>query len=421
MNKQTRTALLDWNLWGTYAPVLKERDSLEQRLDHMLQNNKLVVLTGVRRCGKSSLVIAYLNRMFRSQNLKPDQTLILNFEDPRLSAVTAEQLLEIIEDTKVEFSINPKIILFDEIQEIKDWPKAVRTLYDTKPYQIIVTGSNSQLLSSEYSSALSGRYVVLPVYPLSFQEILAFRGIDFTQNDLYKNGTEIRKCLKEYLEFGGFPEIVISPNKKEKLLVYFDTIIIKDNAERLGSRNTAMLREMAKYLLTNISNPTSYNNLAKIFEIGVDTAKRYCEAFEESYLIFGVPKFDYSVKKQIVNPKKIYAIDPGLRNMVGFVFSEDSGRLMENIVYLELKRRGKDVFYWKNKKELDFVAQEGKSQQLINVAYEVNDRELDSLEEAMQVFNAEKTYLITYNTEDTITKSGKTIEVVPIYRWLLER
>lgn len=420
MNKQIRTALLDWNLWGTYKLDLKERDNLEQRLEQMLQNNKLVVLTGVRRCGKSSLVTAYLNRMFRSKNLTPDQTLILNFEDPRLCNVTAEQLLEIVEDTKVEFAINPKIILFDEIQEIKDWPKAIRTLCDTKPYQIIVTGSNSHLLSTEYSSALSGRYVVLPVYPLSFQEILSFRDIGFTQKLCKNGGTEIRKCLKEYIEFGGFPEIVLSLNKKEKLLTYFDTIIVKDNAERLGSRNVSLLREMAKYLLTNISNPTSYNNLAKIFEIGVDTAKRYCEAFEESYLIFGVPKFDYSVKKQILNPRKIYAIDNGLRNMIGFVFSEDSGRLMENIIYLELKRRGKDIFYWKNKKELDFVVREGKNQQLINVAYEVNDRELDSLEEAMQVFNTEKSYLITYNTEDTIKKSDKTIEVVPIYRWLLE-
>ncbi|MEA1936532.1 MAG: ATP-binding protein, partial [Patescibacteria group bacterium] len=313
------------------------------------------------------------------------------------------KLLIKIFDAYLEF-YNPKgkIYLFlDEVQLVKNWEKFVVSLYDRKAnIKIFVTGSSSKLLQSEISTLLSGRYISKTVYPLSFREFLDFKKIEY--KPLLKT-PKLYNQLREYLEFGGFPKIVLEKNKHNKRILlaeYFNSIVERDIILRHQIKNIKDVREIISFVFANVSKQTSTYKLEKNFDISSQNIRRYFEYFDEAFLLQFVSFFSYSVKKQIYNPQKIFAIDTGLRNAVSFKFSEDIGKLLENTVFMEFLRKKEQPYYWENGTEIDFLTRKGyQVSELFNVCYSLEDkqtlnREIKSLEKGMAEFKKSKAVLI---------------------------
>jgi predicted AAA+ superfamily ATPase len=235
--------------------------------------------------------------------------------------------------------------------------------------------------------------------------------------------------MQEYLKWGGFPKPTLlkkEKDKKEELYGYFRDIMMKDVAMRYKVEYIEKLEELAKYYLSNIASLQSFNNIKKFLDISLDSVERFSTYFSNAYLLFFVKKFSYSVKQQILNPRKVYCIDTGLRKVAGFVFMEDLGKLMENTVFVELMRKGKQVFYWKNKGEVDFVIKgDKKVEKLIQVCYDVEDpktkeREVKALLEAMKFFKLTTGIIVTWDYEDEERINGKKISYIPIWKWLIQ-
>jgi predicted AAA+ superfamily ATPase len=275
----------------------------------------------------------------------------------------------------------------------------------------MITGSNASLLSKELGTRLTGRHLKHELFPFSYQEFL-----NFTSK---KIGAD---SFGEYLKSGGFPEYLLYC-KTEILQELFNDIIMRDIVVRHKLRSPKVIKEMALYLITNVGVEFSYNNLAKTFNLGsTNSAVAFVSYLEDSYLIFTVSKFDYSLKKQMVNPKKVYSIDNGLSSANSISFSSNKGRMLENWVFLDLKRTGKEIFYFKGERECDFLVREkNKITAAIQVCYELNEenkeRELSGLVEALEKFNLTEGAILTYNQEDELKVSGKTVFVKPAWRW----
>lgn len=385
--------------------------------DELLKTKKIVAITGIRRSGKSTLLWLISRKI--------NTFYYLNFEDERLLNFSAENFNDLLE-IYFELFGEQKIMLFDEIQNIPGWEKFVRRLFD-EGYKIFITGSNSKLLSSEMATALTGRHIKYELYPLSFKEYLLFN--HFTCRDNYhyatKEKSKIKKYLTEYIEYGGFPEIIKSKSKTELSQLYQD-IIIKDLIVRFGIKETHSFRELAMYLVSNITSYISYNNLAKTLHISsVTTVKNFISYFEEAYIMFSVSLFDYSYKKQIINNKKIYVIDTGIYNAISLKFSANTGAIFENIVFIELKRRNKEVYYYYGIAECDFlIREETKIRQAIQVCSDISkvktyEREIKGLCEACNQFNLKEGTLITYDLEKSIKHEGVRINMLPLWKWLL--
>jgi predicted AAA+ superfamily ATPase len=381
------------------------------------KSKKIGVISGIRRSGKSTL----LKQIAKEYS----GYYYFNFEDERLLDFKAKDFNVLLE-ALLELHGEQKVFFFDEIQNVYGWEKFVRRLFEDGR-KIFITGSNAKLLSSELATTLSGRHLKMELYPFSFAEFLEYE--KFLQKDFYdtKEKSILAKKFSTYLEYGGFAEIVISKNKKELEQLYQD-IIIKDLMVRFKIRETKVFREIALYLLSNNTLPMSFNNVRAMIGVkSVTTVKNYVDFFEEAYLFFSLFKFDYSIKKQIINDRKVYAIDTGLINAVAFNFSENRGRNIENIIFLELKRRALDIFYYKGKNECDFVVRKGSkiseaiqvTQSLDNPA--VEKREIAGLLEAMEKFNLKNGLIITESQDEERRVGGKKIKIVSAWRWLLEK
>jgi uncharacterized protein len=299
----------------------------------------------------------------------------------------------------------------------------VRKIRELDSAYIFVTGSSSKLLSREFGTALTGRHISFQIMPLSFKEYLIFKNkkLPKTNLEIIKNRIIYLKEFNKYLVEGGFPQTTLKPNK-QLLKNYFEDILYKDIAVRYNIRDLNALRKLANYCITNISNPISFNSLRNLYKLSLDSIRSYMSYFEEAYLLFTVPIFSYSLKVQEQNPRKLYTIDNGLRNAVSFKFSEDEGRLSENLVFIELKRKQKEMYYWKSKGEIDFVIKnKDNSVDLINVCY-ANDipiREVDSINEFKAQYSKLKINKCIILTKDTERKD-KLIEYIPLWKWLLE-
>ena len=348
MNKDKLFAILnDWNYW--FKPLKKtySRNFYEEKLKKLSQAKEIIVLKGVRRSGKSTLLLNEQKRLLKTLN--PKNILFVNLEDMRFNEFDKTTLLEDIKNVYLEY-IAPEgdiVLMLDEIQNIPLWEKWVLKEYELTNNQIYITGSNSHLLSSEFSTALSGRYLSLDVYPLSFKEFLEFKGIKISSKAEYINQKiHIAHLFREYMQFGGFPKITLLEDeelKKELLGSYYDTILLKDIVARYKLKNYNLLNELATFLLINNSTINALNKLKNNFNVSFDLIKDYVEYLTNAYMIFTINKFDFSYKKQIANPKKFYSIDTGLSNR--FSFSKNQGSNLENIVFLELKRRYKEIYY----------------------------------------------------------------------------
>ena len=394
-----------------------------------LKSNFIEVITGVRRSGKSTIFDILIEDFIQKLKIQPKEILTINFDNPNFIPFyqNVQKLDEVIDTAEILTQSKIKYLFLDEIQNIELWEKWVKAKYDQKIFKkIFITGSNSKLLESQYISRLSGRYFSHFNQPFSFQEFLKFHGQDYykkyADNFLIKN--KLIALFSKYLKQGGFPEAVIC-NDQDILKTYYQTILLKDVIDNNKIRNSFNLKQIAYFLITNATCFFSYNNIAKNLKIHENTVKEYIEYLKQSYLFDELKKYDFSLKKQNANKRKIYCADNGLINQIGFNFSKNNGRYLENLVFTELKRKKKERFYHSNKYECDFVIKEGlKIKEAIQVCYELNsknqNRELNGLREAMTAYKLKKGIIITYNQDKIIKENKKTIILIPAWRWLLE-
>ena len=379
-----------------------ERDALNQIRP---ETHLALVISGIRRCGKSTL----LRQIIR----KTEGFYYFNFEDPRALNFELEDFQKLDDIFKEEYGAQ-KRYFFDEVQNAQRWEIFVRSILDKNNY-VTITGSNASLLSRELGTKLTGRHIRYELFPFSFNEFAKL-----------VNRQPNAESFQEYFVKGGFPEY-LKIGRAEILQELLNDIISRDIAIRHRIRSVKTLREMALYLLTNIGKEFSYNSLKKIFGLGsANSAISFVSYFEDSYLLFTVPKFDYSLKKQIVNPKKVYSIDNGMSNVNSASFSEDKGKMLENMVFINLRKLFKDIFYFQGKNECDFVVKEGtKITKAIQVCYSLNEdnkeREIKGLVEALSQFNLKEGLILTYGQEDRLKAEGKEIAVKPVWKWVLEK
>ncbi|KPA13330.1 ATPase AAA [Candidatus Magnetomorum sp. HK-1] len=395
----------------------------ELNLDTYLKTSQVVVISGIRRCGKSSLLYLIKNLM----HIKKEHIIYFNFEDERLINFQIEDFNELyalhIELFRPDTS---KIVWFlDEIQNIPNWEKFVNRMYE-KGMKIFVTGSNATLLSSEISTTLTGRNMTIYLMPFSFKEYLRFKNISYSKTIMT---TEQQAMLTgeftKYIETGGFPQVV-KENNSELISSYYQDIIYRDIIARYSLQQTEELKNLSLFIASNISRLYSYRKLLSICGVNsVSTIKKYLNYFEQSFLFYFVKKFDYSVRKQILNPKKIYLSDTGFYGKIGFRATQDFGHLLENIVFLSLKKMGKEIFYHKNKYECDFVIKENlKIIQAIQVTAQMNnektrERELTGLYEALNTYNLDQGLILTETEEGEEIYKQKRIVIKPVWKWLL--
>jgi len=396
--------------------ILK-RDNLDYAKKFLKYPNILAIL-GVRRCGKS------IFSGLLAKELKENFTYI-NLDDDRLIGLKTEDLDKILQ-ASYELYGEINLIILDEIQNAKGWELFVNRIRRTK--KVIITGSNSNLLSGELATHLTGRYIDLTLYPFSFKEIIGFKPNENLTEDIAKTKNQLNKYMKE----SGFPEFMkFGSSIIERT---YNDIVAKDCLNRYNIKNKKTFKELANYLVSNFSEEYTYSKLSNIFNIkDVHTTKNYIEYLKEAFLLISVDRFSYKLKQQIIAPKKIYAIDHGICNFLSFRLSKDTGRIMENIVCIELNRKKVlknklEIYYWKDhqQNEVDFVIKKEKNvDELIQVCHDVSDyktkkREINSLIKASKELRCSKLSIITWEYEKEETAGKKKIKFIPLWKWLLQ-
>ena len=424
--------LLDWNYWSREFPKTTPRKNYEDKIAKISQTDEVIVVKGVRRCGKSTLLINEMKRLMAS-GVPKEQLLFVNFEDVRLIGYLGVELLGLIKDTYMEF-VNPQgkpYIFLDEVQNIEHWEKWVNTEYELKKSHIYVTGSNSSMLSSEIGTALSGRYISVDVYPLSFREFLLFKEIEVNSKmELITQKHLLNREFRAFVNEGGFPKSIEYANdkvkQKELIESYFNSILLKDIVARFKLKNFKTLEDLSAFLLSNTATYHTINKLKNTFAISYDMTRDYMEYLEKAYMILAINKFDYSLKKQQANARKYYSIDLGLSNLLRVPNVKTKGQDLESVVLLELLRRGYKVYYYKTKGDLecDFVVEKNREiVELIQVAVSLNDektrkRELASFAKVIDELNL-KDVKMTILCEDSSEVLDSGVEVVNILEWLI--
>jgi predicted AAA+ superfamily ATPase len=386
-------------------------------LQSAIQSTQVTVITGLRRVGKSTLLSQIAHKYLSADFY------FVNFEDERFIGFQVQDF-DLLHETLISMFGERRIFLFDEIQNIPEWERFVRRMHD-QGYKFIVTGSNASLLSQELGTRLTGRSTRVELYPFSFREFLLFKNEKITSTEILTTTQRGRmlSLANEYIEKGGIPDSLKYPELNIHKTLY-DDVLYRDIATRYQLENVKSLKELTFYLVSNISTLISFNKLKELLKLGsVNTVKSYIDYLENSWLLFIVNKYAYSVKEQQIAAKKVYGIDTGLANSVGFSFSENIGRSIENIVYLQLRRRFTHIYYYKTntQHEIDFYLPEINT--FIQVARyletdEVIERETRSLIEASSEHEDAELLIITEGERRIITRGGKQIAVVPLYDWL---
>jgi uncharacterized protein len=396
-------------------------DTIARNIKIPMDSGKIVTLVGSRRAGKTYLMYQLMQQIKDRTNI-----IYINFEDERLQLSASE--LQVVIDAYLELYPNKKnpYIFFDEIQEIDGWEKFVRRVYDTISHHVYITGSSAKLLSREIATSLRGRTITYEVYPLSFQEFLRFKGI-VTDSNSTKGKATLRKMFDVYLQRGGFPETVTMEEEvyRRTITNYFEVMLYRDIVERHDITNVLPLKRLLKRIIGNIARDLSihkiFNDLkSQGIKVSKDSLYKYLEYAEDAFMVFTLNNFSESVSQQ--GAKKSYSIDTGMSSLLSFTLSQDLGRLLENIVFLELKRRGKDIFFYRDKHECDFVIKEKERiSKAVQVCYELDEqnkeREIEGLRTAMARFHLKKGIIITRDQRETFGN----IEIVPVWTWLLKK
>lgn len=429
-----------------FKEIIKEGQEKEipniipRNLEVPLNSNKIIVITGPRRSGKTYFLYSIVKKLLNNNILK-EQILFINFDDPKIQPLNAKDMELIL---KSYYEMYPEMlnrtiyVFFDEIQNVKNWELGVRKIYDTGKTHMFITGSSSKLLSMEIATQLRGRAINFLLLPFSFKEILAAKNLKISNDFIYsKKKFLAMHILEDYLSSGGFPEIVLEANQEIRLKIlkeYLDTMFFRDLVERYSIKNTFLLKDLIKYLITNISTIFSINGFYNWIKTIHPTIKRtiinYINYLEDINLFYFIKKFSFSMKEQSLRPRKCYLVDNGLREVHGFKFSEDKGRTLENIVFIELKKRYAnnpliEIFYWhNNNQEVDFIVKRGKKViELIQVCanldnYQTKDREIKSLINASKEINCNKLIVISFDRDKEEKIKGKKIQFISILKWL---
>lgn len=386
-----------------------------------LSTGLIKLVTGPRRAGKSVLSL---------QLLKNENFAYLNFDD--------DLLLKHFDENAIIQSLNEiypgyRYLLLDEIQNLPDWELWVNKLY-RRGVNLFVTGSNARLLSREMATSLTGRFIQIEVYPFSFSEVLRFHKLTFQGKPILTPGEsgDILKLLSEYLVNGGFPEIILSPaTARNYLSALFDSVLLKDVVKRFRIRKSQQFYDLANYLLANYTNIFSFNQLRKALNFNsVPTVQKFTGYLSEPYLFLDLTRYSVKIKTQLKSPRKFYIIDNGFVKSRSFEVSPGYGRLLENIVFIELLRRhyhpGRDLFYYRtrNDREIDFICRKGHiTEQLIQVCYDISNpntfkREINALREASGEVSCKNLLLLTWDKESELTEKGSLIKLMPAWKWL---
>lgn len=390
-------------------------------LQRTIKSQQIVVITGIRRSGKSTLLQQILKTHFKQK------AFYFSFEDERLIHFTSDDF-NTLHEALIEFYGEQTTFFLDEIQNIPHWELFVRRLHDRR-MKLFISGSNATLLSQELSTHLTGRTTAYTLYPFSFSEFVEFKFAKIknkspttaTTRGLYST------AFNEYLKWGGMPLYVIDQDPVFLTQLY-ENILYRDVISRYKLTDEKTIRELSLYLISNTSSLYAYNKLKGLLHLGsMNTVKNYIHYLENSYLIFSVKRFCYSLKQQQLAPKKVYCIDPALIHTLSFRFSENRGHVLENIVFLELMRQQKEVYYYQthHSLEVDFIVRSGaKITDLIQVCTSIEDpkteiREVNALLQAMQETKLSNGLILTQNKSKKIYSDNKVIQVMPVYQWLL--
>lgn len=412
--KEQREELEEIDKQERFVSREQEKDAIK-----FLKHPNILAILGVRRCGKS---------IFSYMLSKEHDFAYINFDDERLSGTNTDDLNRILE-AFYELYGDIEYIVLDEIQNVKMWELFANRLRRTK--KVIITGSNSHLLAGELATHLTGRYIDIRLFPFSFREYLKYKRCDLPKVLTTKEKAKVMRFLNEYLKLGGFPEVY--KFGKGILPRIYEDIITKDIVMRYRIRKREELKNLARYLISNFSNEIGYSKISNILNIKhVSTVSNWISYLEQAFLIIKLERFDFKLKQQFIAPKKIYCIDSGIVNSVGFGLSENTGRIMENTVAVELLRKvgldpSLEVYYWKDhqQNEVDFVLKKGpKVKQLIQVTYanedyEINERESKSLIKASKELRCKNLLVITWDYSGKEKIDGKEVSYVPIWTWLL--
>ncbi|MEK6848433.1 MAG: ATP-binding protein [Nanoarchaeota archaeon] len=398
--------------YGIEREILKEVEA-KARLPHV------VVLTGLRRSGKSTLLRQLIKKHYNDADFY-----YINFEDEQLFNFPASEFNKLYE-ALVSLYGEKKTFFLDEIQNITNFETFVRRLYE-EGFKFFITGSSAALLSKELGTKLTGRHVDIIVRPFSFLEFLEFKGMKLSDESAYRTDSKIKikTYFEEYLINGGMPEY-LTYNDPELLTRVYEDTVIKDIAVRHRVDNAVVLKQLYYFLISNIANKFSFNSIKKMIDINsVNTIKKFISYLEETYFAQTISKFDYSYKKQIVNDKKFYVLDNGFIEVLSRKFSKDKGWLLENLVFSNLIKKN-EIFYYSNHAECDFViVKNRKVTHAIQVCYELNEesreREILGITEAMEKFNLKEGLILTKNQEEEIKSEGKKIVIKPVWKWLLQ-
>jgi uncharacterized protein len=364
-------------------------------------SNHAVIITGIRRCGKSTLLNQLISEKY------PD-AFFMNFSDNRLYGFENSdfsRLDEVIAESE------KKDLFFDELQEVKGWERYVRQKLDEK-FHVVITGSNASLLSKELGTLLTGRYLSKELFPFSFSEFLTFRASSAGEEG-----------LKEFMLKGGFPEYLKTANH-EILTTLFDDILMRDIVIRHGIRDIKSLQNLALYLISNTGNTITGSKLKNAIGISAtSTIMEYFSFLESSYLFYFVPRFSYSLKSRMINPRKVYAADPGLITVNTGSFSEDNGHKLENVIFNYLRSFNREIYYFKMNRECDFITvKRGEKLRAIQVCYNLDrdnlERELSGLYEAMKELKIKDGMIVTLNQKDKFTNKGLTANVIPAFEFM---
>lgn len=387
---------------------------------------KIVSLLGPRRAGKTSVLFHLIGELRKT--VPSERLVYVNFEDDRLFPLQLEDMEGLVQAYYELFPGHRNEIVWfflDEVQEVPNWERFVRRLFDTEKCRIFLTGSSSKLLSRELATTLRGRTLPFEVFPLSFHEFLIFNQVEANPDSSGGQAT-ILHWFDRWLEQGGFPELVFLPQHLHLKTVeeYLDLMLYRDLAERFSIRNPALLKYLLKYLVVNIAQPVSmnkvYNDLkSQGYALSKNTVYEYVSYLEEAFVLFRADIWHRSVRVQAVSPGKIYAIDPALKYAMSIV--KDLGRVLENQVYLHLRRQGFNPHYFQGKHEVDFFWENGRP---VNVCLDfqhpsTKNREVQGMLEALHFLDLSEGHILTRDKAEEIRIEGKTIVVAPAWRYLL--
>ncbi len=421
--------------------ALKQRempfDVIHRDEELPINRKKIITIPGVRRCGKSTLMMIAINALIES-GVSAQNILWIGFDDERLKKMTSDDLDEVIAsymEMYPDVPIKDVYMFFDEIQIIEGWEYFVLRVYKSYCKNIYICGSNATVLSTELSTALRGYPLEYRTYPLSFNEYCRFNGVN-TDSYLEQDKAKVRNAFTEYNRTSAFPEVVLTMSETERLQLlngYFDTMLLKDVAEHYGIANLPVLRYFVKRIMANLTKPTSilsiYNDIkSQGWRINKDELYRWADYVCDVFMFIRIPKYDRSLAKEQKSQKKYYCIDNGLRSAVLLPQSDDNGKLLENIVFLHLNRNlgpAERIFYFQESAECDFVVQRNEQiDELVQVTWDMSDnntreREINGILEASKVTKCDRLTIITIDEENSFEKSGRTIHIVPAWKWML--